>query len=139
MLPRKKHRFNWRARQGHTKFERKRDDKNSQECGDLMEDICSEEVEYGCNAAADDDTNALVLPSKRKKTNKDGDGEVAKKKKLSSAQRKRLQKVVEAKERKAKVSCSLLQLMPIELISSRIIQWKAQKWASCYSSEESTL
>ena len=49
------------------------------------------------------DSNALVLPSKRKKTDQ-SDGEPApKRKKLSSKQKKRLMKVLEAKEKKAQV------------------------------------
>lgn len=56
-----------------------------------------------------DDTNSLVLPS-RKRVSSGADEEcIPKRKKLSSKHRKRLQKIVESREKKAKVG---FQIMP---------------------------
>lgn len=49
------------------------------------------------------DSNVQVLPSKKAKLSEDGDTYVPKRKKLNAKQRKRLLKVVETKEKKAKV------------------------------------
>ena len=97
MLPRKKHGYNWRARQKQPKSVKKAREKHVEAVGNIL---YNKEVEY----ATLEDTNALVLPAKRKRSRQDEDGEAPKKKKLSSSQRKRLQKIVEAKERKAKVN-----------------------------------
>ena len=57
----------------------------------------------GVGPTAADDSNALVLPCKRKKTDASTTKPTPKRKKLSTKQKKRLQKIVEAKERKAQV------------------------------------
>lgn len=57
----------------------------------------------GVGTSAAGDSNALVLPSKRKKTDASETKPASKRKKLSAKQKKRLQKIVEAKERKAQV------------------------------------
>ncbi|XP_072034599.1 probable ATP-dependent RNA helicase DHX37 [Amphiura filiformis] len=53
-------------------------------------------------STADDGTNALVLPSKRQKEKKKSSGAQSVPKKLSKKQRKRLEKVVQLKEKKGK-------------------------------------
>lgn len=55
------------------------------------------------------DSNAFVLPSKRKKTRTEDVEAAPKRKKLSTRQKKRLQKIVEAKERKAQVCFQLIR------------------------------
>ena len=62
-------------------------------------------LEYGNTCGVD--TNALVLPAKKVKSDAHELESRKKRRKLSSKQRKRLQKVVEAKERKAKVGHSI--------------------------------
>ena len=54
-------------------------------------------------------SNALVLPSKRKKIRHDDVDPAPKRKKLSTRQKKRLQKIIEAKERKAQVCFQLMR------------------------------
>ena len=56
-----------------------------------------------------DDSNALVLPCKRKKIRTDDVEPVPRRKKLSTRQKKRLQKIVEAKERKEQVRPQLMR------------------------------
>lgn len=51
-----------------------------------------------------DDTNLLVLPGTKRVSSGADEGSIPKRKKLSSKQRKRLLKIVDSKERKAKVS-----------------------------------
>ena len=66
------------------------------------------ELDQSCSSCHEADTNAQVLlPVKQKLSEKDDIHDVngLKRKKLSVKQRKHLLKVVEAKERKAKVFC----------------------------------
>ena len=51
-----------------------------------------------------EDPNALILPSKPRKPLKATDEAVSKRKRLSCKQKKRLMKILEVKEKKAKVS-----------------------------------
>jgi hypothetical protein len=55
------------------------------------------------------DSNALVLPYKRKKMRTDDVEPAPRRKKLSTRQKKRLQKIVEAKERKEQVCFQLMR------------------------------
>ena len=101
MSSRKKLGYNWKARQGKA---------HSNGCGDegtvprekgLSESDVLGWAGVGHSAAGD--SNALVIPSKRKETDTSGTKPAPKRKKLSTKQKKRLQKIVEAKERKAQV------------------------------------
>ena len=56
-----------------------------------------------------DDSNAVVLPCKRKKIRTDDVEPAPRRKKLSTRQKKRLQKIVEAKERKERVRPQLMR------------------------------
>ena len=98
-MPVKKKRYNWKARQ----LKRGNDSAHGGSTPVLSV------LEYGQSGndakAFTDDTNALVLPAKRKKCQ---DSEKPpksrpKRRKLSSRQRKRLEKIVEGKEKKCKV------------------------------------
>ena len=66
-------------------------------------------------------SNALVLPSKRKKTRTDDVEPAPKRKKLSTRQKKRLQKIVEAKERKAQVCFQLMRITRVATNSRGVI------------------
>lgn len=102
MSSKRKRGYNWKARQQKALS---------------LSDVCTEraipEIEglsdldalHYTNSA--DDSNALILPSKRKKTRTDVVEPAPKRKKLSTRQKKRLQKIVEAKERKTKVCFQL--------------------------------
>lgn len=97
MAPRKKLGYNWKARQRQTKNPSKsltiQEVPKFEGCADV-----DERISYP------DDTNTLILPS-RKRPDLDADVECPpKRKRLSSKQRKRLQKIIESKERKARVS-----------------------------------
>ena len=95
MPPRRKSGYNWKARQS-----------GAPRRGVKTRGIISAQV----TCVEDGDSNALVLPPKKPRVAAaaagDGGGRAAGRKKLSSRQRKHLQKVVEAKEKKAKVSVS---------------------------------
>ena len=95
MPPRKKLGYNWKARQQQRRDGRKQ--KKTHYDGLKPVDSMAEYAEAG-----EEDPNAFVLPSKRRKVEH---SETEKRKKLSSKQRKRLQKIVEAKEKKTEV-CS---------------------------------
>ena len=123
----KRVRYNWKARlqsrgngEGHTKKKAFRVELDES----LFDGSCTN-CEYPL------DTNAQVLPSKKAKLNEDSDNHPAKRKKLSAKQRKRLLKVVEAKEKKAKVrysNCSAPHVprdnTPIHLFSM-LSYWRA--------------
>lgn len=102
MPQKKKLGYNWRARQhkrGGFRHNRElilRSDLPVVELG-------SSATEYDVGTRVDD-SNVLVLPSKRKIADSSEFERAPKRKKLSGKQRKRLQKVVEAKEKRAKVS-----------------------------------
>lgn len=69
------------------------------------------------------DSNALVLPSKRKKTRTDDVEPAPKRKKLSTRQKKRLQKIVEAKERKAQVCFRLMRITRVTTMRRSRCGW----------------
>ena len=86
-------RYNWRARQsGHDKT-RTRPDTRAGKAG----------LEVA-GARPVSDTNAPVLPSRPAKPPREAEDRAPKRKRLGSKQKKRLMKVLEAKEKKAKVS-----------------------------------
>ena len=100
-MPVKKKRYNWKARQ----LKRGNDLTHGGSTAVLSV------LEYGQSSndakAFTDDTNALVLPAKRTKC-QDSEKPTKsqpKRRKLSNRQRKRLEKIVEGKEKKCKV-CS---------------------------------
>ena len=103
MSLRKKPGYNWKARQ------RKAHSNGGGSEGMVpQEEGLSESDAFMCwtgvgPSARGADSNALVLPSKRKKTDGNTTEPAPKRKKLSAKQKKRLQKIVEAKERKAQV------------------------------------
>ena len=99
--PRQKLGYNWKARQpkGGASFKRKRDNVS---CGDVQADQLGQ---FG--GESEGDTNVFALPEKKAKLDPLETKSVKKRKKLSSKERKRLQKIVEAKERKAKVNTDL--------------------------------
>lgn len=60
------------------------------------------------NGGVQEDTNVLELPAKTRKTSETNEGkEPKKKKKLSSRQKKHFKKILERKEKKAKVTESI--------------------------------
>lgn len=92
----KRRRYNWKARQqkkGDGEYRRKKH-------------VSSEpfEVAREYEEMCEDSSNAFILPSKRKKIEFEASEEEPTRKKLSSKQKKRLQKIIETKEQKAKVS-----------------------------------
>lgn len=88
--------YNWKARQQTAKSN------GGRSRGTLPEVEGLSESTYHCAAGLD--TNALVLPSKRKQTDA-ANGECApKRKKLSVKQKKRLQRILETKKKKEQVS-----------------------------------
>ena len=104
MSSKRKRGYNWKARQQKALS---------------LSDVCTERAIPEIEGLSDldalhytnsvDDSNALILPSKRKKTRTDVVEPAPKRKKLSTRQKKRLQKIVEAKERKAKVCFQLMR------------------------------
>ena len=97
MAPRKKLGYNWKARQRQTKKPNK--SLTTQEVPKFEGSTVVDE-----RRSYPDDTNTLILPC-RKRPDSDTDVECPpKRKKLSSKQRKRLQKIIESKERKVRVS-----------------------------------
>ena len=104
MSSKRKRGYNWKARQQKALS---------------LSDVCAERAIPEIEGLSDldalqytnsvDDSNALILPSKRKKTRTDVVEPAPKRKKLSTRQKKRLQKIVEAKERKAKVCFQLMR------------------------------
>lgn len=100
MSSRKRLGYNWKARQQKEKVnEKSRSLKKDKTNGspELEPSLSYLPVQDGF------DTNVEVLPSKKQKLVKEDDDDVHKRKKLSGKQRKRLLKVIEAKEKKAKV------------------------------------
>lgn len=100
MPPKRKLGYNWKARQ------QKRVDRIGKQ---NLSAPSSVRVEFERPAtdyvgACGDDSNVLVLPSKRKANGSDEVERAPKRKKLSSKQRKRLLKVLETKQKKARVS-----------------------------------
>ena len=96
----KRKRFNWKARQ-HSRGE----NRTSKGENSLLMDVKEgETLSYVYLDATD--SNTLVLPSKRKsfqeKDKREDSG--LKRSKLNTRERKRLKKIVEAKEKKARVS-----------------------------------
>ena len=98
MSSRKKRGYNWKARQQKPHSNGANEGVVSQVEG-LSEMDAYSSVGHGVV----DDSNALVLPSKRKKRDVSDSEPAQKRKRLSTKQRKRLQKIIEAKERKAQV------------------------------------
>lgn len=97
-MPVRRKRYNWKARQ-------QKHGENSKYEGNMSLLGVLEDVQKGNDVnIALDDSNALVLPSKRKhRGSEDADKPQPKLRKLSSRQRKRLEKIVEAKEKKSRV------------------------------------
>jgi hypothetical protein len=92
----KRVRYNWKARQNdHKKGEGKSVERVELDKS-LFDGSCTDS-EHPL------DSNVQILPTKKAKLSEDSDDRVVKRKKLSAKQRKRLLKVVEAKEKKAKV------------------------------------
>lgn len=104
MPPRKRHGYNWKARQ-HKRGDEEKHNKGRKKEEPLAVEIEATAVEYGA-ASCTDGSNALVLSSKRRKTDSEEFEGTTKRRKISSKQRKRLQKVVEAKEKRRKVGYS---------------------------------
>ncbi|XP_046374441.2 probable ATP-dependent RNA helicase DHX37 isoform X2 [Haliotis rufescens] len=88
-----KRKFNWKARQQTTIAVDHSEQKKIRL--DLKEDTTKEE------SVQEEDSNALVLPGKKRPTKKRNDN-TPRVKKLSKKERKRLQKVIEVKEKKSK-------------------------------------
>lgn len=124
MPPRKKLGFNWRARQ--------KSEGRESEAADRAKRLRKAHEDEGevYLAAAADDTNAYVLPpsSKRKKGNQAAEEKKAKK--LSDKQRKRLMKIVEAKEKKSRVYMFLNDAQYTRLAC---LLWRACPRSACFS------
>lgn len=103
MSSRRKRGYNWKARQ----------QKTSQCDVGAERSIPEHEIEGLSDADAYyssvGDSNALILPCKRKKIRTDDVEPAPRRKKLSTRQKKRLQKIVEAKERKERVCFQLMR------------------------------
>lgn len=89
-----KMRYNWRARQSGLNKSRSHSATRAGKAGGRE----------ACQTPSED-TNALVLPSRPAKPPREAEDGAPKRRRLSSKQRKRLMKVLEAKEKKAK-ACS---------------------------------
>ena len=87
---RKKLGYNWKARQSH------HDQGGGRGAGGPASGLREEKARL-------EDSNALVLPAHRKRSVEEGEENTSKRKRLSTKQRKRLIKVLEAKKKKAKV------------------------------------
>ena len=104
----KKPGYNWKARQQKCVA-------NKRIRGHTGKEDCEGHVELdqscfsGYFEASPQDTNAQVLPPKKPKFSDKDDLGTVKRKKLSAKQKKRLLKVIEVKEKKAKVSCILIE------------------------------
>lgn len=94
----KRTRYNWKARQKKQQVGKKPGKTFLVELEEsLLDDSCTNA--HDCPQ----DSNIPVLPSKKARVDEDGGEHVVKRKKLNAKQRKRLLKVVEAKQKKAKV------------------------------------
>ena len=91
-MPPKKLGYNWRARQSGNDKRRPHPSLSAGKTGSAASEPCG-------------DTNALVLPPRAEKRLKGTEERAPKRKRLSAKRRKRLMKVLDAKEKKAKV-CS---------------------------------
>lgn len=94
--------YNWKARQ-HKKDTVEKRRKATKEVSKNLDVELDPSVFASSNSNDYDGTNVQVLPSKKQKLNVGEDIGISRKKKLSSKQRKRLLKVIEVKEKKAKV------------------------------------
>lgn len=108
-MPLKRRRFNWKARQQARGETTKTSKPAYAQVEGLLAQIDAKRDSY--LATVDEtDSNALVLPPKRRKTHQEKDQEKdlgsgePKHSKLSSRERKKLKKIVEAKAKKTKVS-----------------------------------
>ena len=88
--------YNWKARR-----QKAQSNVGAERSVPEIEGLSVADTSY--HAGVPDDSNALILPSKRKKIKTEDADPAPKRKKLSSKQKKRLQKIVEAKQRKAQV------------------------------------
>ena len=95
-MAKKKLGYNWKARQQNGSNKEVLDRRKSSIC-----DVASEGSWRSGNNALD--TNIDVLPPKKSKVDKKEDDVTVLKRKLSGKQRKRLQKVLEVKRKKAQV------------------------------------
>lgn len=95
-------RYNWKARQRSGNGLKKKS-------GETSVQVELDESLLGSSCATCEyelDSNMQVLPSKKARLSENSDEHVVKRKKLNAKQRKRLLKVVEAKEKRAKVGYS---------------------------------
>ena len=142
MPPKKKLGYNWRARQ-----HKRSGFRNNQELL-LSSDFPLVELESSATeyvGARVDDSNVLVLPSKRKGVDSSESERTPKRKKLSGKQRKRLQKIIEAKEKKARVSvlikkhctwvliCVVIYAMPCgSQLKNKALEFNFHYWLSSH-------
>ena len=97
----KRTRYNWKARQKSLPVEKKSEKTFHVELDEsLLDGGCTNTSDYPL------DSNLPVLPCKKAKVDEGSGEHAAKRKKLNAKQRKRLLKVVEAKQKKAKVGHS---------------------------------
>lgn len=100
MSSRRKVGYNWKARQRRSYADGDNGDTVPEVEGLLKTD--SYYVDGGGHGTVSD-SNAFILPSKRKKSDVSHVESAPKRKKLSSKQKKRLQRILEAKEKKVQV------------------------------------
>ena len=97
MSTRKKVGYNWKARQ------QKAVTNGGRGKGTLLPEVEGlSEASYHCTTSHD--SNALILPSKRKKADATKDESAPKRKKLSAKQKRRLQKILDTRKKKEQVS-----------------------------------
>lgn len=108
MSSKRKRGYNWKARQQKVLF-----NIGVERAVPEIEGLSDADALYYAGVGG---SNALVLPSKRKKIRTDDVEPAPKGKKLSTRQKKRLQKIVEAKERKAQVCFRLMRTTRVTTI-----------------------
>lgn len=104
-MPLKKKRFNWKARQ-QTKGETRKTSKAAYAQVEGLLAQADAKLDSYLATADETDSNVLVIPPKKRKTRQEEEvgGVESKRSKLSNRERKKLKKIVEAKEKKTKVS-----------------------------------
>lgn len=103
MSSKKKLGYNWKARQR----KHQRDVDTRERVVPKVEGLSETDAYLTCEGVGD--SNVLVLSAKRKKVDTDNVEPAPKRRKLSVKQRKRLQKIVEAKEKKAQVCFQIMR------------------------------
>ena len=101
-MPPKRRRYNWKARQqarGKTR-------KTSESANVQMESYVQVDAKRHSFLTTTDDSNAIVLPPRKRKTDRKEQlgREDPKRSRLSNKERKKIKKIAEAKEKKSKVS-----------------------------------